>query len=214
MSGERPLVVLGTTPFAEVVADSAETAGRRVEAFVENLAPARCSETLAGRPIRWIDDVADLASTHDAICGLGTTRRSVFVAQVEALGFRFATVVHPTAWIGSSTQVGEGCYVGPRVAISPTCRLGRHVIVLMGSLIGHHTAIGDFSSVMMGARIAGSCRVGRASYVATGATVVDHVTIGDDAVVGAGAVVLGDVPDRVQVVGVPARIVKEGIDGR
>lgn len=214
MSSDRPLVVLGTTAFAETVAESAAMAGRRVEAFVENLSRERSSETLAGLPIRWIGDAADLATTHDAICGLGTTRRSVFVAQAEALGFRFATVIHPTAWIASSTQVGEGSYVGPRVGISSSSRLGRHVVVLMGSLIGHHTEIGDFSSVMMGARIAGSCRVGTGSYVATGATVVDHVTIGQDAVVGAGAVVLEDVPDRVQVVGVPARIVKEGIDGR
>jgi len=49
---------------------------------------------------------------------------------------------------------------------------------------------------------------------ASGAVVIDHVTIGSRSVVGAGAVVVADVPDRVQVLGVPARIVKEGIDGR
>jgi sugar O-acyltransferase (sialic acid O-acetyltransferase NeuD family) len=214
VSSERPLVVLGTTAFSEAVAESALLAGKRVECFVENISRERCRERLAGLPIRWIDDTHELTETHSAICGLGTTKRSIFVEQAANLGFRFETVIHPTAWIASTASIAEGSYIGPRVGISSSIRIGRHVIVLMGSLIGHHTVIGDYASVMMGARIAGSCIVGARTYIATGATVVDHITIGEYAVVGAGAVVVNDVPDRAQVVGVPARIVKKGIDGR
>ena len=50
--------------------------------------------------------------------------------------------------------------------------------------------------------------------MATGAVVVDHVSVGADWVVAAGAVAVADVPDRVRVMGVPARVVKEGIEGR
>jgi sugar O-acyltransferase (sialic acid O-acetyltransferase NeuD family) len=210
----RPLVVLGTTDYSENVADSAEQAGFRVDAFVENLSRERCAETLAGRPVHWIADAGHLATTHDAICGIGTTKRSVFVEQASALGFRFATVVHPTAFVSPSTTLGEGVYVGPHATISTYSRIGDHVIVLAGSLVGHHTEIGAFASLAMGANVAGSCRIGEATFVATGAVVVDHVTLGAHSVVGAGAVVVSDVPDHVQVVGVPARIVKEGIDGR
>jgi serine acetyltransferase len=47
-----------------------------------------------------------------------------------------------------------------------------------------------------------------------GASVIDHINIGSHSVIGAGAVVIRDVPDHVLVVGVPARIVKEGIEGK
>jgi sugar O-acyltransferase (sialic acid O-acetyltransferase NeuD family) len=210
----RPLVVLGTTRFSEAVAETAEIAGFEVACFVENLARERCAETPRGLPVRWIDEVAALAETHDAICGLGTTRRSIFIEQVAALGFGFATVVHPTAYVAPSTTVGKGVYIGPRVAISSSSLLGDHVIVLQGSLIGHHVDIGDYSSLMMGANVAGSTRIGEATWIATGAVVIDHVSVGSRAVVAAGAVVVKDVPDGVQVAGVPARIVKEVPDGR
>jgi serine acetyltransferase len=66
----------------------------------------------------------------------------------------------------------------------------------------------------MGANVAGFCRIGEAAYVATGAVVIDHRSVGTQAVVRAGAVVVEDVPDHVHVLGVPARVVKEGIHGR
>ena len=214
MSDAQRLVVLGTTDFSESVAETARLAGFAVAGFVENLSRERCAERLAGLPIHWIDDAAGFADTHEAICGLGTTRRSILVEQAAALGFRFATVVHPTAYVAPSTTLGSGVYVGPHAAISAACRIGNHVIVLQGSLVGHHVDVGDYSSLMMGAAVAGSTRIGEATWIATGATVIDHVSVGSNAVVAAGAVVVEDVPDGVQVMGVPARIVKEVPDGR
>jgi len=214
MSERRPLLVLGTTDFSAQVAASAADAGFGVAGFVENLSRERCRETLAGLPIHWIDDLAELSRTHDAVCGLGTTRRNLFVQEAERQGLQFATVVHPTAYVAPTSTLGEGAYIGPHAAIAGYARIGRHAIVLMGSLIGHHTEIGDFASILMGATVAGSCRIGESAYVASGAVVIDHISVGSGSVVGAGAVVVADVPDGVQVLGVPARIVKEGIDGR
>jgi sugar O-acyltransferase (sialic acid O-acetyltransferase NeuD family) len=214
VTGDRPLLVLGTTRFSETVAESAGIAGIEVAGFVENLSRERCAETLSGLPIHWIDETGSLAGTHDAICGLGTTRRSIFVEQAAKIGFGFRTVVHPTAYVAPTTTLGVGVYVGPAAAISPHCSIGDHAIVLSGSLVGHHAEIGAFASLMMGANVAGSTRIGEATWIATGAVVVDHVSVGSHAVVAAGAVVVGDVPDRVQVMGVPARIVKEVPDGK
>jgi acetyltransferase-like isoleucine patch superfamily enzyme len=56
--------------------------------------------------------------------------------------------------------------------------------------------------------------IGDRTYIGMGAVILNSLTIGSRVVVGAGAVVTKDVPDGVQVLGVPARITKEGIDGR
>ena len=211
----KPLLVLGTRTLALEIADLAcEIPGFRVAGFGENMEPERCRETLAGLPILWVDDVAKLAHTHFAVCGLATTHRSRFTEQVAAHGVPFATLVHPSARVSAKSSLGEGTIVSVGAIIAAHTHLGRYVLVNRGALIGHHTEIGDYVTIQPGANIAGACRIGEATYIGIGAVVIDHITIGAHSVVGAGAVVVKDVPDHVQVVGVPARIVKENIAGK
>lgn len=212
--GRGPLLVLGTSQFAPEVADLAADAGFEVTGFVENLERDKCAEGFDGRPVRWIDDCESLTATHLAVCGLGTTRRSVFTEQAAAVGFRFATIIHPSAHVSRASTIGEGSIVGVNVVVGSHSEIGCHVLLNRGSMVGHHTRIGDHVSVLPGANIAGACVVGRAAYIAMGSIVIDHLSIGAESVVGAGAVVVEDVPPNVQVAGIPARIVKRDVHGR
>ena len=51
-------------------------------------------------------------------------------------------------------------------------------------------------------------------YIGTGAKILGPVKVGNNVVIGAGAVVLNDVPDNSVVVGMPAKVVKTGIDAK
>ena len=209
------LLILGTRTLAAEIADVAsDVPGVEIAGFVENMDRSRCSETLEGLPIHWVDDVSSFSDTHLAVCALGTTQRSRFIEQVAAKGLRFATIVHPAARISRNSTVGEGSVVCPGVMIATRTTIGCHVILNRGALIGHHTTIGDYCSVMPGANIAGACSIGDATYVGMGALVLDHHSVGSRSVIGAGSVVTRDVPDNVQVIGAPARIVREQIEGR
>jgi acetyltransferase EpsM len=87
------------------------------------------------------------------------------------------------------------------------------VVANRGVLVGHDTVIGDYVTLSPGANIAGAVSVGAGTYVGMGAIVLDRIRVGEGAVVAAGAVVTKDVPDRVEVMGVPARVVKELAEG-
>jgi sugar O-acyltransferase (sialic acid O-acetyltransferase NeuD family) len=208
------LVILGSYLFAEEVADLALQAGQEVVGFVENWDRGRCAEPLLGRPVTWVDDAGPLAEKHAAVCAIGTTGRRGYVEQAAAAGFRFGQVRHPAAVVSPISELGEGCIAGPGVIVATATRIGRHVILNRGVLVGHHTMIGDYVTVSPGANVAGRVTIGDGAYIGMGAIVLDSKTIGPGSVVGAGAVVTRDVPANVQVQGVPARVVKEGVEGR
>ena len=212
----RPrLLILGSRIYAEEVADLVGQAGvHELAGFVENFDRERCSEPLLGLPVHWVDEIGALAADHDAICALGTNARRDFIEQVEGLGFRFATLRHPAATVSPTAELGAGCIVAPNVVIGAHTTVGDHTILNRGALVGHHTTVGRCVTVSPGANVAGKVTVGDGAYVAMGATVLDRITVGEGAVVGAGAVVTRDVAPGTQVLGVPARRVKEGLQGR
>lgn len=215
MEPARPLLILGTTAFALVFVDAFSELGTyQVAGFVENLDRQKCARNHGDLPVHWIEDIGPLRGTHAAICCLSTTFRDRFVLPVKQMGFEFATLVHPTAHVSSKSTVGEGTSLSVGCIVAGYTRFGRYVQVNRGVTIGHHTEIGDFVTIQPGVNLAGNCRVDPHVYLGIGATVVDGVRIGAHSVVGAGAVVTEDVPDRVLVVGVPARVVKEGIEGK
>jgi acetyltransferase-like isoleucine patch superfamily enzyme len=55
-------------------------------------------------------------------------------------------------------------------------------------------------------------RIGDHVWIGARAAVLKGVTIGDGAIVAAGAMVTHDVPARALVAGVPARLVREGVE--
>src|SRR5262249_56225682 len=128
-----------------------------VGGFGENGGGEGCGETLEGVPVYWVEEVAQLAGSHWAVCALSTTQRSRFTEQVAAYGLRFATAVHPSARISAKTSIGEGTIVSVGAILASHTQVGRHVIINRGALIGHHTAIGDYVSIQPGANIAGAC---------------------------------------------------------
>lgn len=57
-----------------------------------------------------------------------------------------------------------------------------------------------------------SVKIGNHVWIGSGAKILKGVTIGDGAIIAAGAVVVRDVPENCLAAGVPAQIVKQGIE--
>lgn len=215
-SRRQNLIILGAGPFAAEVADLARDHGEfTVTGFVVSEGHAVAGMELEGLPVHSVASLAGFPREHHWLLnGIGSTRRGEFLAEVTALGFRFATVVHPFSRVSKTAVLEEGTLVSAGAVIAAGAHLERHVIVNRGALIGHHTQIGACSTIGPGANIAGGCKLGSRCYVGMSAAVVDHLAVGDDTVIGAGAVVTKSLPSRVQALGVPARIVRENIEGK
>jgi sugar O-acyltransferase (sialic acid O-acetyltransferase NeuD family) len=205
-----PLYILGTGLLAEEFFAIAETSGFSVEAFVENLDPAKAGTSLCERPVIWVDA---FPANGPCVCALSTTRRRQFIDQVASRA-SFVTLVHPSSTILPKTHVGAGTIVSTGVLVGSNTRIGQHVFLNRGVQVGHHARIGDFVTVQPGANIAGAGEIGDETYVGMGAIVVERLKIGRGVTIAAGAVVRTDIPDHSLVAGSPAAIVRREIEPR
>ena len=210
----EPVLILGARRFAREVADLlADLPEFELAGFVENQDRERCATRIHDLPVFWVDELPAMAATHRAICAFGSTQRRDFIEQAAGLGMRFFSLIHPSARVSSRSTVGPGCIVGPAAQISSHVTVGAHVLVNRGVSIGHDGEVGDYTTIAPGANIAGACKIGTRTFIGMGAIVLADLTVGSGAVVAAGAVVTRDVADHVLVAGMPAVVVKRGVDG-
>jgi len=107
------------------------------------------------------------------------------------------------------------------IEIHPGAKIGRRVFIDhgMGVVIGETTEIGDDVLIYKGVVLGGTSlekkkrhpTIGNHVVLGTGTTVLGPVSIGDSVRIGAGSVVITSVPPGSTVVGVPGRVVRDGM---
>jgi sugar O-acyltransferase (sialic acid O-acetyltransferase NeuD family) len=136
--------------------------------------------------------------------GLPSVKRKLH-QKLSAAGFRFQTLVHPSAVVAHSVSVGEGTVICPFVNVSPNVVLGDLSYVNFCVGIGHDVEIGRFVQINPGVQIGGFTKIGEGALIGSGSTVREGLSIGENSTVGSGSVVFGPVRSNVTVIGNPAR---------
>jgi sugar O-acyltransferase (sialic acid O-acetyltransferase NeuD family) len=137
--------------------------------------------------------------------GIRHVRRGV-AEQLEARGARFLTLIHPTAIIADTAQIGTGTIICPYAIVSDAVRLGRFVLLNYHASVAHDSTAGDHTILSPYAALAGSATTGANAFLGIHAAVGPGVTIGAGSVIAAESGVLHDVPDDSLAFGVPARV--------
>lgn len=209
-SDKPPLIALGSGEYNAIYINMFEqdpdAYPYRLAGFAQNLDEGRRGEKLGGYPVYTLDELRELAPTHWAQCTLGDCdAKRRFVEQVEAMGFRFATLFAPGSRQFGVADIGDGSYLGHDSHCSRGARLGRHCTILGPGTVGESVTLGDYCFTGVGAILCGGVTVGEGTFIGVGAIVTERVKIGSGVIVGAGSVVIRDVPDGAVVVGNPAR---------
>lgn len=118
---------------------------------------------------------------------------------------QFATIIHPSAVIGSHCSIGAGSILCPNVVLTTNVTIGEHVHLNLKVTVGHDSKIGSFSTLNSHADVTGSVVVEEAVFMGSHAVVLPRGHVGAFARVGAGSVVLRHVSSEETVMGVPAQ---------
>jgi sugar O-acyltransferase (sialic acid O-acetyltransferase NeuD family) len=113
----------------------------------------------------------------------------------------YALIVHQSAIISTSANIGEGTVVMEGVIIKVDTVIGNHAIVNTGASIDHDCKINDFVHIGPGSTLCGNVKVGEGTLIGAGTVVVPGVSIGSWVVIGAGSIVHKDVPDGAKWIG-------------
>lgn len=215
----RDLVIFGAgglaREFHQIAEDVIQDTGRwNFLGFIDDN-PERRGTAVHDYPVlggtEWMQSHANV----DVVVALGNpaVRRKV-IRRLLGIGHRnFATLIHPTVWVGNRNEIGTGVVMGGNAVVSTDIKVGNYVVLNKNCTLGHDDVIGDFANVSHSSALSGGVILGEGVDLGANCTIIENITIGSWAVVGAGTVVVQDLPANVTAVGVPAKVIKERPSG-
>ena len=153
---------------------------------------------------KYFPDAIELANGVGSISSL--VKRKATYDKFKSKGYKFSTVIHPTAIIADDVEIGEGVQIMAGVIIQTGCKIGDNTIINTGAVVEHDCIIEKHVHIAPGAVLSGGVRIGTMTHVGSSATIIQGIEIGANCLVGAGSVVIQNVPDNSKALGVPAKV--------
>jgi acetyltransferase EpsM len=209
------VIIAGAGGHGKVVCDALlSTNAAEIVGFVDDDL-ALTGATVMGFPVLASLETLNLDRSIRVAFGIGdnAARRRMF-ERVMALGYDPYTVVHSRAVIGRGCVIGRGVVAFANVVVNVDTIIDDDVILNTGCSVDHDCRVGAHAHVAPGARLGGGVCVGEEALVGIGSAVAPNISIGARSVVGAGGVVIRNVGSGCVAVGVPARIIRKGVEPR
>jgi sugar O-acyltransferase (sialic acid O-acetyltransferase NeuD family) len=152
------------------------------------------------------DDLPSIATQYElAFVAVGHVkiselRRSLFHRLLQ-LGFKFPTVVAPTAYVSPHARIGAGSIVMHGAIVNAGAIIGDNCIVNSRALVEHDAKVADHCHISTGAILNGDVSVGEGSFIGSGSTVREGLAIGRNVLVGMASSVRHSLADGVRFVG-------------
>ena len=192
------IIILGGGGHASVVADALRVAGDNVLGFTDRTPGG---DSLPGN-IKCLgtDDVIagyEPGSVRLAL-GIGSVRpspeRMKLFEEYRGRGYRFVTVIHPSAVVAGDAELGEGAQIMAGAIVQPGCKIGEGTIINTRASIDHDCRIGRFVHVAPGATLSVGVTLGDGCHIGVGAVVVQSISVGQAALLTAGTALTADMP--------------------
>lgn len=194
------LIIIGASGHGKVVADIAQKCGYKEIVFLDdNLSVRQCLGIPVVGPTGMVS-----ALEGDLFIAVGNAEARKRLMEREKGRF-FPNLIHPSAIIAESVQMGAGSVIMAGAVINPAVKLGDGCIVNTCASVDHDCVLGDFVHIAVGAHLCGNVIVGASTWIGAGAMVINNIDICGECKVGAGSVVIRNIAEPGVYYGVPAR---------
>ena len=131
----------------------------------------------------------------------GSKIREKIFSKYSSRGFKFLTLIHPSAQIVDSVILEHGVQIMAGVIIQPNCKIKKNSIINTRSSIDHDCVVEENVHIAPGVILCGNVIVKKRAFVGAAACIIPSLIIGDSAIIGAGSTVLNNVPANTTYVG-------------
>jgi UDP-perosamine 4-acetyltransferase len=208
---KRKVFLLGASGHAKMLVDAIESTGDwDIVCCLDS--PTLSNSDVLGIPVE-LETRSRLENLQNAGCygfvALGDNRvRMKLSKMLQDLTIQQPTIIHRSAVVSPSAQIGWGSVIMPGAVVGAACRIGSGVIVNTAAHIDHDGKVGDYCHIGPGCHIAGNVTLQEGSFLGVGTSIIPQVQIGKWSIAGAGSTVLRSIPDNEIWVGNPARYLK------
>jgi acetyltransferase EpsM len=122
--------------------------------------------------------------------------RQPIIERFLAEGAKFTGLIHPTALISPSAEIGEGTVISHNASVGPKVKIGRFNMLNSRCTIGHDTVMGDYNFISPQVALSGNTKLGNGNLIGTNACTIPGITIGNNNKIGAGTTVFKPVGDN------------------
>jgi len=197
----KPVIVIGTGGHAKVLIDALNLSGRKVIGLTDPV--KKPGENFFGVNVLGSDDEVLRFSTNEIrlVNGLGSlpenSLRLKLTNKMEANGYQFTEVIHPSAIIANDVTLENGVQIMAGVIIQTGTKVGRSSIINTGVIVEHDCNLNDDCHLAPGVTLSGGITIGRGSHIGTGTSIIHGITIGKNCIIAAGSIIHKNIPDDV-----------------
>ncbi len=161
------LLILGAGGMGHMIYEMAMESGEYEK--VSFLDDAKKESTVVGKLI----DYSDFHGEYDcAVAAFGNNKlRLSWIEKLMACGYTVPVIVHPSAVVSSSAEIGAGCFVMPRAVINTKARLDIGCLVNSGAVVDHDAVLEKGCHISLGSVIRAYCQISAFRKVADGKVV-------------------------------------------
>ncbi|MCR8635983.1 hypothetical protein [Paenibacillus radicis (ex Xue et al. 2023)] len=180
------IIIYGSKDFAYVIKSLVEDCGHEFVGFIDDY---NDGEFVIGT----YSDVKTKYPPHlyDIVIAIGYNNldaRWKVYQKILVDGYNIASLVHPTALISKSCEIGNGVIIMVGAIIDTNCVLNDLVVVWPGVVINHDSIIGENNFLSPNSTICGFVYTEQSCFIGAGAVIVNHTVVPQSSFIKAGQV--------------------------